>query len=327
MTLSRAALDRITRLRELFLDDDRGAAPLADYWRSADDLQAYDEVLGARIGWKWDAALAEAKSRGFGRADGETVLDFGCGSGIASRRFLAHCGAGEVLYHDRSRAAMAFAAERLRAVAPSTKGRALRELAAVQPDVLLVSHVVGELDAQGLDELRGLIHRSRRVVIVEPGNRSASRRLSTLRDELLAQFTVLAPCTHALACPALPDPNEWCHFFAPPPPEVFTESHWVLTARALGIDLRALPYSFLALVREPAAQPSPRARVLGRPIMAPHHARVRVCDAAGLRFEQVEKRTAKATWKALKKAPETVRFLPHEGAEPCREPDGDGNTG
>ena len=327
MTLSRAALDRITRLRELFLDDDRGAAPLADYWRSADDLQAYDEVLGARIGWKWDAALAEATSRGFGRADGETVLDFGCGSGIASRRFLAHCGAGEVLYHDRSRAAMAFAVERLRAAAPGTAARAVRELAGVQPDVLLVSHVVGELDAQGLDELRGLIHRSRRVVIVEPGNRSASRRLSTLRDELRAQFAVLAPCTHALACPALADPNEWCHFFAPPPPEVFTESHWVLTARALGIDLRALPYSFLALVREPvpALPAEPRARVLGRPIMAPHHARVRVCDAAGLRFEQVEKRTAKATWKALKKDPETVRFLPHEGPEPSR--DDDGNTG
>ena len=47
MPLSRAALDRIARLRELFLAADRGERALGDYWRDAGDLQAYDEVLAA----------------------------------------------------------------------------------------------------------------------------------------------------------------------------------------------------------------------------------------------------------------------------------------
>ena len=46
-------MQRIIRLRELFLDESRGPQPLGDYWRQVADLQAYDEVLGARIGWKW----------------------------------------------------------------------------------------------------------------------------------------------------------------------------------------------------------------------------------------------------------------------------------
>ena len=36
-------------MRELFLDEDRGERALGDYWRSDDDLAAYDAVLAARI--------------------------------------------------------------------------------------------------------------------------------------------------------------------------------------------------------------------------------------------------------------------------------------
>ncbi len=313
MPPSRLLLERIQRLRELFLDDDRGAGALDDYWRSDADLVAYDAVLGARIGWKWDAVLAECEARGFGRADGQCVLDFGCGSGIAAQRFTARFGAGEVLCHDRSRTAVEFAVRQLRKASPALAARAVRDLDDLQPDVLLISHVLGELDARGEASLRQLILRSRRVVIVEPGNRHVARRLSTLRDELRAKFTIVAPCTHALSCPALANENDWCHFFAAPPPEVFTSSEWVLTARALGIDLRALPYAFLALIRdgEPAGSSETRARVLGRPELTARRARVQVCDPAGLRLVEVGKRDDPVTWRALKKHPESVRFLPH----------------
>ncbi len=312
MTPSHDQLERIARLRELFLDEDRGGKALADYWRDEQDLLAYDAVLGARIGWKWDAALAECKDRGMARADAEVVLDFGCGSGIAARRFVAHFGAREVICHDRSTAAMMFAVRTLQAAAPGVVVQPQRKLDLVQPDVLLVSHVLGELDGNGEAQLRSLIERSQRVVLVEPGSHAISRRLSALRDTLLAKFHIVAPCPHASACPALVQGNDWCHFFALPPQQVFTDSDWVRTARTVGIDSRSLPYSFLALSRTPlVAPPSPPPhRVLGRPDISAHGAKVQICAASGLTVRDVTKRHEAATWRTLKKHPESVRTLP-----------------
>lgn len=305
-------LERIARLRELFLAEDRGDRALADYWRDVDDLAAYDAVLGARIGWKWDAALAECAQRGFARADDDVVVDFGCGAGIAARRFAAAFGAREVLCHDRSAHAMAFAVARLVDEQPGVRARAAARLDDVAPDVLLASHVLGELDASGEAVLRDLITRSRRVVLVEPGNRFAARRLLALRDDLLAAFHVVAPCPHRARCPALANDGDWCHFFAPPPPEVFTAGDWVRTARTVGIDLRALPYAFVALDRAPPGPPAPPNRALGRAAVGAHDARLRICSAAGLSEVTVSKRTEPQLWRMLKKGPERLRPWPPE---------------
>jgi SAM-dependent methyltransferase len=316
MTASRDELLRIERLRQLFLDDERATSPLPDYWRDAADLAAYDRALAARIGWKWDAALAECRERGFARADGERVLDFGCGTGIAARRFAAHFGAREVWCHDRSPAARNFAVERLRAEVPAVAARAVASVDDLAPDVLLVSHVLGELDDAGRVRLRELIARSRRVVLVEPGSRVVSRQLSTLRDQLLADFVVIAPCPHANACPSLVRTNDWCHFFAAPPPEVFTDGDQVRLAKALGIDARSLPYSFLALQRSDAAAPrresppQPDNRLLGRPHIHPHTVAARVCTATGLVDVELQRRREPQVWRELKKHPERVRTLP-----------------
>ena len=303
-------LQRIARLRELFLDDDRGAHALGDYWRDRDDLAAYDAFLGARIGWKWDAALAECRDRGFARADGDVVVDFGCGAGIAARRFVAHFGAREVLCHDRSPLATAFAVERLAATAPGVPARALAAIDGVAPDVLLVSHVLGELDARGEQTLHELLLRSRRAVLVEPGNRPVARRLSALRDRLLAEFHVIAPCPHRERCPALADDGDWCHFFAPPPPHVFTDGDWVRTARAVGIDLRALTYAFVALDRAPADGFGPPNRVLGRADVTAHAASLRLCTVDGIQTTTLTKRNDRAAWRALKKSPASHRAWP-----------------
>jgi SAM-dependent methyltransferase len=309
MPPSRDLIARITRLRELFLDEERGSRALADYWRSDADLAAYDAVLGARIGWKWNAALPECRDRGFLRADDQVVLDFGCGSGIAARRFVHWFGAREVLCHDRSRTAAAYAAKAVREQFAGTAAKPIGKLDEVRPDVLLVSHVLGELDAAGEVELGALIERSRRVVIVEPGSRTIARRLAALRDSLLGPFHVVAPCPHAGNCPTLATPNDWCHFFAAPPNEAFTDSDWVLTTRALGIDSRSLPYSFLALSRDPVAVAAPPQRVLGRPDQGKHVTKVQVCEADGLRTASVHKRTDPEVFRSLKKRPETVRSI------------------
>lgn len=304
-------LTRITRLRELFLEERLAKRALGDYWRDPKDIEAYDAVLAARIGWKWDAALAECAARGFARADGQVVLDYGCGSGIAARRFVAHFGAGELLLHDRSAQAMTFAHKSLVAAAPSIRARPLPDVRAAAPDVLLISHVLDELDQDGEDELRALISRSRRVVIVEPGNRRVARQLSKLRDELLDTFHLQAPCPHQDACPALAEDNDWCHFFATPPPEVFTDGFWARVARELSIDLRSLPYAFLAMCRKDGGTPPPAPtdseRYLGRAEIHKHFARIRCCSADGLQMIEITKRHEPQLWRALKKRPEQVR--------------------
>lgn len=310
MPPSRDHLDRLVRLRERFLAEPQPGRALPDYWRDARDLAAYDAVFGARIGWKWDAALAECRDRGLPYDGRGAVLDFGCGTGVAARAFVRHFGASEVACHDRSPAAMAFAVAALRREAPAVRARTLGDVGDARCDVLLVSHVLGELDANGEQRLRGLLARCRVVVLVEPGSRVVSRRLSALRDTLLGEFHPIAPCPHAAACPALARDDDWCHFFATPPPQVFTESDWVVTAKALGIDLRALPYSFVALARTPATAPPPPHRTLGRAELDKHSVRLQVCEPGALRRAVIEKRDDAATWRLLKKHPEALRTLP-----------------
>jgi SAM-dependent methyltransferase len=309
MVLSRDQLERIQRLRSLFLDDERLGQALPDYWRDAGDLAAYDAVLGARIGWKWDAALAECRDRGLPRADDAVVLDFGCGSGIAARRFVAAFGAREVRCHDRSAAARTFAVRRLRAERPEVRAEPIATTTGQSPDVLLVSHVLGELDAAGHAALRALLATSRTVLLVEPGRPAEARALAALRDELLPSFHVVAPCPHTQRCPTLASERDWCHFFAAPPPEVFTDGAWVRAARDLGIDLRALPYSFVALSRTPVAA-GPDHRLLGRAEVGKHDARVLACTAHGLEQKTVSKREHAALWRRLRKDPGGSRTLP-----------------
>ncbi len=314
MTLSRDELHRLERLRALFLDDERGAMSLADYWRDDGDLAAYDSVLAERIGWKWDAVLDECAARGMPRCDDATILDFGCGTGVAARRFAARFGAREVLMHDRSQRAMDFAVRRL-AQQGNTAVRGLPRVEGVAPDVLLVSHVLGEIDAREEAALHELIGRSTTLLIVEPGSRDISRRLSALRDSLRDRFTILAPCTHAAACPALRRGDDWCHFFAPPPQKVFTDGDWARRAKALGIDLRALPYSFLWATRAPrSVTDDDRSRLIGRARVETHRARFVTCDAHGLHDVEINKRHEPAAWRALKKHPETLRLWPPETA-------------
>jgi hypothetical protein len=82
----------LERLRDGFLA--AGAAP-ADYWTSTAQLAAYDLTFAARIGWKWDFVLGELARRGWSPPPG-AVLDWGCGTGVAARRFVHHFGPAAV---------------------------------------------------------------------------------------------------------------------------------------------------------------------------------------------------------------------------------------
>ncbi len=328
----------LERLRGRFLSNAAAAGP---YWETADDLANYDFTYGERIGWKWDHVLRELRLRHW-RPRARTVFDWGCGSGVAARRVIAGFGPAtfdSLTVWDHSPLACDYAASTAQqafpalAVTQATPGL----LAASAPiGLLVVSHVLNELPPDALAALQSLIARADAVLWVEPGTHVVSRQLSALRDELRATFQIVAPCTHAAPCPVLTPGNErhWCHFFAPPPSEIFADSNWVKFGQRAGIDLRSLPYCFLAAERRqaplqervpparislpPDPQPdgggtpalSELSRVIGRVEHFKPYARWLNCDVSGLVELELPKRADSALFKQLErtKAPLVYRW-------------------
>jgi len=316
----------LDRLRERFL----GGKPCdGPYWNSASELSSYDLTFGERIGWKWDAVLDELQLRGWA-PNGGPLLDWGCGSGTAGRRVVARYGPerfGGLTVWDHSPIAAGFAHDAARQrfpglnVSTATPGY-LRTGGEI--GLLVVSHVLNELSPSALDEVRSLSARSRAVIWTEPGTRETSRALGRLRDEWASRLRVVAPCTHGNACPVLSPGNErhWCHHFAAVPSAIFADSNWVKFGQRAGIDLRSLPYSFVALDRDWKGDGAGLSRVIGRPEHFKPYTRLLNCDASGLEELTVLKRDNAALCKELDrtKRPLVYRWardgLKIKGAEP-----------
>lgn len=313
----------LDRLRAGFLD---GGAAHGPYWQSAADLASYDFTYGERIGWKWDAVLTELKLRGWSPPANSPVFDWGCGSGIAGRRVIGAFGAKNfpsLRLWDHSPLAGDFAADAASRAFPSL------DVAVATPGfmsgsepigLLVISHVLNELPESGLAELLALCRRATAVVWVEPGTHAVSRQLGSLREDLRSHFGIVAPCTHTHACPVLAPENarDWCHHFAPPPSEIFANPDWVKFGQRAGIDLRSLPYCFLALDRSHARDgatpayvgPDGWSRIIGRPEHFKPYARFLNCDATGLAELTLPKRADPALYKQLDrtKAPLVYRW-------------------
>lgn len=312
----------LDRLRETFLSGDKTAGP---YWHTITDLECYDFTYGERIGWKWDAVITELKSRGWspcgepGRTTPGVLLDWGCGSGIAGRRVLEAFGADQfsrVVLHDHSGLALDYAEHRARKAWPAlvTERADTRFLRGDEPiGLLVISHVVNELDEIAKAELNDLTARAQAILWVEPGTHEMSRALGGWREKLREQFQLVGPCPHQATCGVLTAGNErhWCHFFASPPHGVYADSGWVRFGQRAGIDLRSLPYCFLALDRHPSPL-APRltpaapglARIIGEPRLYKGYAKIFNCDAGGVAELMLQKRDA----------PELLKRFKHDGA-------------
>ncbi len=307
MDLTSLDWEVLDRLRETFLSDARTRGP---YWHTITDLEAYDLTYAERIGWKWDAVLRELKLRGWTAPANTTVFDWGCGSGIAGRRVVEFLGARNVarlVLHDHSALAVEFAEHRARKSFPNlaVERASYRFLQEGAIDVLVVSHVLNELDDIGRAELTGLLARATTVLWVEPGTHEVGRALVAWREQARAAgFNLVAPCPHADACGLLAAGRErdWCHFFAAPPPEIFANSEWVKFGQRAGIDLRSLPYSFLVLDRRPSSLPADASRILGEPRVYKGYAKIFNCSAAGVEELMLQQRADKDLFKSLKRA-------------------------
>jgi hypothetical protein len=301
-----AALDR---LRDGFLS---GSAANGPYWRSLTDLASYDFTYAERIGWKWDAVLSELQRRQW-NPPSRTLLDWGCGSGVAGRRTVDAFSASNfdtLQVWDHSPLARQFAVTAAREKFPNLSVAEFDPRDSSAPvGTILLSHVLNELPATARAELLALVDRADAVIWIEPGTHAVSRDLASLRDQLREQFTIIAPCTHALNCPLFDPKNErhWCHYFAPAPTGIYADSNWVKFGQRAGVDLRSLPYSVLVLekknLRAEIPLPPDSTRVLGRARVHKAHADLLGCDATGLNDLKLFKRTDPALHKKLDRDP------------------------
>ena len=310
-TLDWGALDR---MRQRFLGPQAGG----DYWTSQEDLANYDFTFAQRIGWKWDAVLRELRARGWTPPPGRALVDWGCGSGMAGRRVLEFFGPEKfkrLEVFDRSAMAMEFAAGAAREVFRELQ-IGLMETAGSETGapgeggglVLVVSHVLNELDEAGGRALRERIDAADVVLWVEPGTCADSRGLIAMHEALRGQFVVVAPCTHQAGCGLRAPENgrQWCHHFAAPPSGLMADGDWVRFAQRAGIDLRSVPYSFLVLERRglrapmSGAMPEGWSRLLGGTRIYKGYAKVLCCQAEGVNDLMLQKRDAPELFKALK---------------------------
>jgi len=290
--------DTLEELRTSYLN---GTAGAEDYWKSDALLRGYDATFARRIAWKWQWVFGELDRRGWSPPAG-TVLDYGCGTAVAVREVIGkYPGFTSVALHDRSPRALKFATETVRREFPDiTVSPRLPETCGL----LLVSHVLTELDEAGTAALVAEAEKAQAVIFVEPGTHDASRKLIALREKLRDMMRPVAPCVHSETCGLLTSTNErhWCHFFASPPNEVFTDAGWFKFGRTMGIDLRSLPLSFLVLDRRsPAPLPAGSVRVLGYPRIYKAHVLLFGCDASGVAEKRLTKRTDAAFVKATEK--------------------------
>jgi hypothetical protein len=306
--------DALARLRAIFL---QGNTHGGDYWDRPELLPAYHATFGERIGWKWDCVLAELRRRKWAPPAGLTLVDWGCGTGVAALRLIEAHGAApfsRVVLSDRSPTAVEFAGRQVRALAPALAVETVVGAPPVpkEPFALAVSHVLVELDPVARAQLLRFAEAAEIVWWVEPGTAEASRMLVTVREALRPTHGIIAPCTHAHECGLLQPGNEghWCHHFGFPPTIAFTEKSWGQFFRTMGIDARSLPYAFLVLDRRRAQQPSAPAvaRLIGRPREYKGFARTLVCDENGVRDREVQKRDDRAFFRSLGKRREALLY-------------------
>jgi SAM-dependent methyltransferase len=310
--LPREEWDRLREMRAGFLESEGRAQPgaAADYFRTWRDVELYDATFARRIEWKWVAALREIALRA-PTLRPSSVVDWACGSGAATRALLTSPvgqNVRSVRLWDRSRRAMEYAREALLEVRGDLQVLLAPSGDPTGADLFLASHVLDELDVDGEAALERALRGASAAVVLESGTRASSRRLGALRARLLDEFTPIAPCTHAGSCGALARPDDWCHFFARPPAEVFRDAFWSEFGRELGVDLRSLAYSFVALAKAPSMQPTGLHRILGRPRMLKGRALVDACSASGVQTLSLLERLDRKLFKSLDEASNEPRL-------------------
>jgi len=292
--------DKLKELRAIFLE----GSPEEVYWESEEDVLLYDEFFAQRIGWKCDYVFNQLAQLGWKPPTTE-LLDWGCGSGIATRAYIEAFGDSTIealTIWDHSPHAIQVA-EKLIQPKLSSQKVFKKNTFHEKEGVLLISHVLTELDEREISSMIEKCKKAEVLIWIEPGTYDASHKLIDIRKSLLEDFSVIGPCTHRQACPMQEPQHEthWCHFFGTVPEEAFTSSDWAQFAKLMGIDLRALPLSYIVLDKRPFEQSGEETRMIGRARMYKPYVELLGCNKQGLHTCQLPKRHFSDYYKKFKK--------------------------
>jgi hypothetical protein len=125
----------------------------------------------------------------------------------------------EIVAIDRDAAALAIAARAVAALGAKITTRADDATRATIPpaDLVVIGTLLNELPVAArlplIERALAALSPDGAVIAIEPALRDTSRALHELRDQVLAKQVahVFAPCIRQGPCPALVDPDDWCH--------------------------------------------------------------------------------------------------------------------
>ena len=224
---------------------------------------------------------------------GAAVLDLGAGTGAASLACVLR-GAGKVDLVDRSSRALRDArailegagATEVRAVGATLedpRGWPVRD----RYDVVVLGFSLLEAAREDerlagaiIDAAAGRVADGGWLLVLDSAQRPRARVLNGLRPRLLeAGLRLWAPCPHALPCPALERPRDFCHAA-----RAWDLPEDLARVRAEGrLSDDRLTYAFLLAGRAPPPSLRVTARVMGDVQQEKGRARLAVCTATDVR--------------------------------------------
>lgn len=166
-------------------------------------------------------------------------------------------------------------------------------------DLVLAAYVLAELPVQQMvDAARSLWRLTKGVLLItEPGTPQGFARIREVRRVLLAEgAAVLAPCTHANACPM--HGEDWCHFKVR---VQRSRAHMHAKGAVVPFEDEALSYIALARPEVAEAVQHSKARIIGAPVAGKAGVTLPVCHAAGTAALHIARRE-KAQYKRAKHA-------------------------
>lgn len=232
-----------------------------------------------------------------------SLLDAGAGPGTASwAAFAAYPGITQATLIEASppmrAAGMALASGAPPALANATWSLAdLRNAAIPQSDLGLAAYVMNELEVGAATEtVRHLFAAAQVLVLVEPGSRAGFERLRAARAALVADGAALvAPCTHALACPIAGD--DWCHFSVRVPR---SRLHRQIKSAQLAYEDEKFSYLIAAKPALAASIKRPHARIIRHPVARSGHVHLDLCADGAISRHTATR--SDGAWRTARKA-------------------------
>ena len=161
-------------------------------------------------------------------------------------------------------------------------------------DIIVMLNLLSELfpgDPQGISKkarllktiMDKLLAREGSLILIEPALRETSRGLLMVRDGLLHEGHLYAPCLTEGPCPALSRPKDWCHADVPwEPPELVRDID-----RLTGLRKDSLKFSYMIFQKERASltdQYGDSYRVVREPLISKGKMEFYVCGREGRRL-------------------------------------------